>query len=632
MQRLPKLWIFLSLVAFYGLRHIPIFAGLSPAAYFLSAGGREARHCYARVRTNSEGEEGVNTCFSVKKGIVTKIWNDTPESGATHHTGYAYPGLWDGHGHVLQYGEMLHSVKLYGAESIDEVKIRIKKYLKAQLDNDYGTPEKWIRGIGWDQANFGGAMPTAKDLEDDPELKGKYIMLDRVDVHCTWVSEAVLKLLPNPLPYVPGGDITTDPGPGVFCDNAMDLPLGQWPKPTVEDRMEYLVGAMKSLHSYGIVGVHDAGVVPEDIELYDELADLGLMTLRIYAMIECPVRNTFCGKQVRKIKRHDGVLSVRSVKLFADGALGSWGAALLEPYSDKPETSGTMLIEEHDLEKVVKKWYAHDYQVNIHAIGDRACHAAIRAFSLVLASSCPHANLVSSPEILLTTQTACMAQTQKNHRRLRIEHSQIIAPADQALMRELGIIASIQPTHATSDAAYALDRLGVQRLNESAYRMRTFKERGIPMVFGSDFPVEPPSPWEGIYAATTRRSPAASGTWRDGGWYEEETVDVGSAFEGFTRGPAFASFMEKHGAGEIKVGGWADWVVMEKDVVVEAEGDPEALRGEGLSGVRVKETWVAGRKVWSEENEHRGVGWFGWARRLERVMGEVERVLGQQGL
>lgn len=119
MPRLPKLWIFLSLVAFYGLRHIPIFAGLSPAAYFLSAGGRETRHCYARVRTNSEGQEGVNTCFSVKGGIVTKIWNDTPESGATHHTGYAYPGLWDGHGHVLQYGEMLHSVKLYGAESID---------------------------------------------------------------------------------------------------------------------------------------------------------------------------------------------------------------------------------------------------------------------------------------------------------------------------------------------------------------------------------------------------------------------------------------------------------------------------------------------------------------------------------
>jgi predicted amidohydrolase YtcJ len=155
------------------------------------------------------------------------------------------------------------------------------------------------------------------DLEAEPWLKGKFIMLDRVDVHCIWVSNAVLQLLPNDFTEVPGGEIITDPGPGVFCDNAMDLVMKYWPKPSTAKKSQFLKAAMKDLNSVGLVGVHDAGVTPENLKLYEKMADSNDWSLRVYAMLECETRNTFCPEDVRMISREDGLLSMRSVKLFA---------------------------------------------------------------------------------------------------------------------------------------------------------------------------------------------------------------------------------------------------------------------------------------------------------------------------
>ena len=161
------------------------------------------------------------------------------------------------------------------------------------------------------------------DLENDAYLKGKYIMLDRVDVHCIWVSEAVLTLLPNPFPGIPGGEVITELGLGVFCDNAMDLVMQQWPKPSREKKTQFVKAAMRELNKVGLIGMHDARLTPQNLELYKELADSDDWTVRVYAMLECEKRNTFCPDDISKFSREDGLLNLRSVKLFAGNICSS---------------------------------------------------------------------------------------------------------------------------------------------------------------------------------------------------------------------------------------------------------------------------------------------------------------------
>ncbi|CUS15259.1 unnamed protein product [Tuber aestivum] len=596
--------------------------------------------CYQRIDTLSPTNDSF-TCIqaSDRSGQVLHLFNHSGYSDSNGleawdmNAGYVIPGLWDGHGHVLQYGEMLSGVKLYGAESVDAIRTRIKEYQKK--NPTHGGKARWIRGIGWDQMYFGGIMPIAvpilpvgnEQLSQDPELSGLYIMLDRVDGHCVWVSEPVLNLLPAPFPEIPGGEVITNPGVGVFCDNAMDPVFSAWPRPGRDEKIGFLEDAMKSLHSVGIVGIHDAGVLPADVEMLNDLADAGRLTLRFYAMLECPVRNTICGSKVRMVHREDGKLSVRSVKLFAgmcsvgcgitcakptkdmtDGALGSWGAALLSPYSDRPNATGTMLIEEEDLYSIAKGWDNLGYQVNIHAIGDRANRAAITAFENILKLFCPRSSY----------HEACSLRELQGEKRFRIEHAQIISPEDQERLVNMGIIPSIQPTHATSDMAYALARIGPERLTRSAYRMKSFYDAGLPVILGSDFPVEPPSPFAGIYAAMTRRSPGGGSSENDTcpecGWYPEEKITLQEALGGFGVNVAWGGFMDDKGVGELKVGGWADWIVLDKDIWAVGE--------EGIRDVKVLETWVAGKRVWAaDERSVRPGSW--WRRAWQRgILGE----------
>ncbi|KAK4159342.1 amidohydrolase 3 [Cladorrhinum sp. PSN259] len=430
-------------------------------------------------------------------------------------------------------------------------------------------------------------MPTAEILEGDEELKGKYVMLDRVDVHCTWVSKAVLDLLGDDVPDdVEGGEIVRTPGMGVFCDNAIDLITAVWDKPGKERRKEWVGSAMRELNKVGIVGMHDAGVLPEDVGMYEEMAEEGQKekwTVRVYAMYECPERNTFCPDLVKKVERDDGTLKVRSVKLFADGALGSWGSAMLEPYSDKPETSGSLLVNASTLTTLARQWSKVGYQVNIHAIGDRANRYAIDALEAGLRGLCPW----DKP----------MKECQEEEHLFRIEHAQIIHPDDQVRMHALGIVPSIQPTHATSDMAYAEKRLGEERTRSEAYRMRSLLD--LNPVLGSDFPVEPPNPFEGIYAAMTRRSPH-TGVGPPGyekGWHTEEALSLDQALNGFTKAPARGGFYGAT-AGIIDAGAFADWVVLDEDIT--GIQDMENIRK-----LKVRETWVGGRRVFAREEEEK---------------------------
>ncbi|OHE95581.1 amidohydrolase [Colletotrichum orchidophilum] len=530
-------------------------------------------YCYQGVRTHDEDQPSAQ-CFTVADGKFTRVfpWDD---ASLTTTAGFVIPGLWDGHGHLSQYGEFLYSADLFGASSLDDVRGRLRNYVDSHADA--GTKDEWIRGIGWDQSVY-GRMPTATDIEEDESLKGKYFMLDRIDVHCAWVSQAVLDLLPPDIPDVPGGEIVREPGMGVFCDNAMDLIYNLWPKPGPEKKRAFVAAAMAKLNEVGLVGIHDAGVFPDLLDLYAEMAHTDDWTVRVYAMLECAQRNTFCPDDAARVFRQNDLFSVKSVKLFADGALGSWGSAMIEPYSDRPDTAGSLLVNGSTLTQLGKSWASVGYQVNIHAIGDLANRYAVDALEAGLRDVCPNEDLAD-----------CQAR-----RRFRIEHSQIIHEDDQKRIHDIGIIPSIQPTHATSDMKYAELRLGAERTKREAYRMRSLLDAHP--ILGSDFPVEPPNPFQGIYAAVARKSPhtgyGVNGS--EDGWHTEEALSLDEALLGFTKGPAYGAFMEGR-AGLIKVGALADWVVLDQPL--------EDLDLDELRELKVKETWVGGKQVYSRDYE-----------------------------
>jgi len=253
---------------------------------------------------------------------------------------------------------------------------------------------------------------------------------------------------------------------------------------------------------------------------------------------------------------------------------------MIEPYSDRPDTTGSLLVNASTLTSLARSWAAEGYQVNIHAIGDLANRLAIDAMEAALRDLCPKDGLL-----------AC----QTGSHRFRIEHAQIIHPDDQARMFDLGIVPSIQPTHATSDSAYAGLRLGERRVRTEAYRMKSVW--GLGPVLGSDFPVEPANPFGGIYAAVTRRKPDTGtagpvGGSGDEGWCTEEALDLEQALHGFTAAPARAGFMEEV-AGRIEKGMWADWIVLDERL--------EDLDVDDIRRVRVRETWVGGKRVFKRE-------------------------------
>ncbi|KAI5803605.1 amidohydrolase family-domain-containing protein [Peziza echinospora] len=594
---------------------------------FLTAEGRRT-HCYkGGVLTHAHATE-LARCFTVGKrsGLVLDVVYDGDVEGGGEEETVVIPGLWDGHGHVLQLGEMLGSVRLFGVGSVEETQSRLTAHLAAHPA--LGTRQNWLRGIGWDQQLLtdlppGTPFPTAALLTHaSPLLADKFIMLDRVDVHCVWVSPAVLALLtPDQQTTPPPGG--TIPAPGVFCDNAMAAVEAVYPDlvPSRAKTLDWTERAAAALNKAGVVGVHDAGARAWAMEAWLWMESMGVLGVRINAMQECPVRNAFCpevtGRYLRNWDQDSGNVMVASfgVKIFADGALGSYGAALKEPYTDNPGESGTMLASDGELEEVITRWYKEGYQVSTHCIGDRAAQVVVGVYARLLDRELGH------PDPLPNSA-----------RRLRIEHAQIVAAAEQAAMKRLGILASVQPTHATSDSAYAEARLGGERTRERAYRLRGWTE-GLPRggrgpVLGSDFPVESWDPRMGIYAAVTRRDPYGGGEGE--AWHPEETLTARQALEGFTAGVAYAGWSEGR-AGQISPGSWADWVVLGYD---ETPGEPRVgprFWEEGWAGdvrmLSVKETWVAGRKVYDAEEEERAE-----AGGSPGVMGWVQRVFAGSGI
>ncbi|KIK09545.1 hypothetical protein K443DRAFT_671448, partial [Laccaria amethystina LaAM-08-1] len=456
------------------------------------------------------------------------------------------PGLTDAHAHIVENGYMIQ-LPLTATSSIQGVVDRVKQYIQTHPDVYHNT-SRWIEGMGWDQTKWPGRLfPTASDLDRYPLLKGRLISLSRIDGHARWVSPAVLELM-NDLPKeVEGGQIVRDEQgkpTGIFVDNAMNLiPIPHWTENQISD---FFDATIKEALSHGLTSIHDADSKLDHLAFFKKMAERGKLPNRIYAMGNVP-SDVYWGNQIPRLINYGKHrrLNVRGVKLYADGALGSWGAALLEPYSDNPSTTGLMLSSPETLGKLVQQFWRDGWQTNIHCIGDRANNVILDAFENVLN------NLGGN-----VTEW-----------RPRIEHAQIFSQADLKRMARLGVIASVQPTHATSDMWYAETRLGPERIR-GAYAYKTLLKASPANVLplGSDFPVEGVNPLLGFYAAVSRLAVDGSSPHGDGGWFPDERLTRAEALKGMTLDAAYASFAEQD-LGSLSPGKKADFVVFDRDIM-----------------------------------------------------------------
>ncbi|KAF9809090.1 hypothetical protein IEO21_07588 [Rhodonia placenta] len=468
-----------------------------------------------------------------------------PSSLPVRHIGpgqIIVPGLSDSHAHILEYGAM-KQIPLEGTHTVQETVKHIREYILSNPDIR-DDPSKFVEGWGWDHTQWLSATwPTADDLDRDSVVRGRPVVLQSKDGHALWVSSTVIKSM-EPMPEdVPGGVIMRDDSgnpTGVFLDNAQDLVV--LPEPSHETLDRRFAATVKDALALGLTSIHDAGFNPRSLEFFQKQAEDRKLPIRIYGMTYFDENAEYWGNTSHKVMGEgDNRLWARSVKIFADGALRSGGAALYEPYADNPSTRGFMRIEPEILNKVIPQFMRDGWQVNVHAIGDRANGVVLDAFEEAL----KEANVTAL--------------------RPRLEHAQILTEADMARFGDLGVIASIQPTHVISDMWFGEERLGPERV-KGLYAFRSILDHGARITLGSDFPVENINPFASFYAAITRLSPDGKSPHGTGGWFPEQRMTREEALRGMTIDPAYASFTEGS-LGSITLGKHADYVVLSQDIM-----------------------------------------------------------------
>ncbi|HEX8604761.1 MAG TPA: amidohydrolase [Pseudoduganella sp.] len=473
------------------------------------------------------------------------------------------PGLIDAHGHVFGLGEIATGAELYSATSLEGAVKTIAAFARAN------PLRGWVVGNGWNQETWKlGRFPTAREL--DGAVADRPALMHRVDGHAVWVNSRALALagITNATKDPAGGKIERDAAgnaTGILVDAAMDLVGKVVPRPTEAESRAALDGALAMLKGVGLTSVHDAGIGVGADRLYRAYADSGKLTTRVYAMIG-DTGEDFDRLAVNgPLKSHaNDLYALSAAKLFADGALGSRGAALVKPYSDAPHTHGLLFYDDAAMRAKMAKAMKAGYQVNVHAIGDAGNRQILDAYA-ALSKQYP-------------------AQAPAPALRHRIEHAQVVAPGDIPRFAELGIIPSMQPTHATSDQNMAEQRVGSQRI-KGAYAWRTFLKQGSRIACGSDFPIESPNPFQGMHAAVTRQD------MRDQpphGWYPEQAMTVKEALRCFTLDAAYAARQEDV-IGSLEPGKWADFIVTDRDLFKVAPAE--------IGRIGVLETWVGGRQV-----------------------------------
>jgi hypothetical protein len=478
-----------------------------------------------------------------------------------------YPGFLDAHAHVEGIGAALMTLNLNGKSLVE-----IRDAVRGAAAGKRG--DQWVRGRGWDQNRWPTKMfPTHRDL--DAVSTDRPVYLVRVDGHAAWVNKKVLEMarITRSTPDPPGGRIVRDSNgnpTGVFVDNAMELLGSMLPGPSEADREEAIRRAVEECLRKGITEVHDMGAGLAVINTYKKLASGGRFPFRVYVAVEgtdsaAVDTNLRSGPEV---DLYDGRITVRAIKLYADGALGSRGAALVEPYSDDPGNRGLTLTGSEELRLAAERSIEKGFQLCVHAIGDRANSIVISAFE----------------DAFIAKKVKGLAV------RFRVEHAQVLDIRDIPKFSADGIIPSMQPVHCTSDMPWAPDRLGSSRI-KGAYAWKSLINAGSLIPAGSDAPVEDPSPLAGFYAAITRQRPDGTPT---EGWNARERMTRDEALKSFTIWGSYAGFQEKK-KGSIEAGKWADFVVLQDDIMtVEVRKIPE---------VAVEMTVVGGKVAYARRPE-----------------------------
>ncbi|WP_417858870.1 amidohydrolase [Xanthomarina gelatinilytica] len=461
-----------------------------------------------------------------------------------------FPGFIDAHCHFYGLGMNLQKVDLRGTTSFDEV-------MKRVLDYQNERQAEFIIGRGWDQNDWEDKKFPNKKLLDAlfPETP---VALTRIDGHAMLCNQAALDLANiTKETKIDGGEIIIEDGEltGVLIDNPMELVEAIFPKPNRELQINALLDAQNICTNLGLTTVSDAGLHREVIELMDSLQQTGDLHMRLYAMVSNTKDNLDYYLTKGKIKTDQ--LNVQSVKVYADGALGSRGAALKAPYSDKDHHFGAMVIGLEDFKALASRIEAANYQMNTHAIGDSANRFVLKTYEKTLQG--------------------------ETDRRWRVEHAQIITNNDFELFKNENIIPSIQPTHATSDMYWAEDRLGAERI-KGAYAYKTLLNASGKVALGTDFPVEQVSPFLTFYAAVSRQDVKG---YPEGGFNLQDGLSREETLKGMTIWAAYANFEEDE-KGSIEVGKFADFIILDQDIMT--------TDVKNIPNIKVEQTYIGGVK------------------------------------
>ncbi len=467
-----------------------------------------------------------------------------------------YPGLIDAHAHFYRYALNQRETDLVGTTSFAEVVQRLQNHRKEH-------PEAaWLTGRGWDQNDWKVKQFPTKDTLDQlfPDVP---VLIQRVDGHAFLANQKALDLAGiTAQTKVTGGLVEVKNGmpTGILVDNAGDLAAEKIPSPSAKEIAEVLKQAENNLFSVGITSVVDAGLDKGAVDMLDSLQKKEELRVRIYAMLSPTPENK--SHYFKNGPYTTERLNVRSFKVYGDGALGSRGACLLHPYSDRPNETGFLLQTVQEYKDLAAELYKHNFQMNTHAIGDSANRVILQIYG----------NLLKG----------------KNDRRWRIEHAQVVNPADVPLFGQYSILPSVQPTHATSDMYWASERLGLDRVKH-AYAFKALLQQNNMIPLGSDFPVEHINPLFGFHSAIARQD---AENYPAKGFQIENALSREEALKGTTIWAAFANFEEKQ-KGSLEPGKVADFVILDKDIMT--------IKPEEIRGVKVISTYLNGEKVYSQQ-------------------------------